>query len=573
MILFKSLKNHIKDKELISTGLIRSLILLSIIVTAYGLFSSIFGSNDASFYSTIAKHIVITNDWVNLKFAGHDWLDKPHFPFWLTAISYKLFGITTFAYIFPGFIFNLIGGFYTYRLGTVLYTRQVGLLSALFYFTSLHLMLSAIDVRQEAYLLGEITPAVYYWLRYYQTDSIAPRYLILGAVFTALAVMTKGIFTAITIASGVFAISCYLKQMRLFLSRKWLYAILLSFVLILPELICLYIQFDMHPEKLVFGHHHVSGIWFFFWGSQFGRFFGTGPYVNTTSGVYSHYFYFIHTFLWAFLPWSLIFIYSLLSGIKILNLNNDNIQVKLQKTNQVFLLSSFFISFILFSLTKFQLDYYTNILMPFAAIICANWVYNYLTRLSKHWIFYFQMIISVLLISLVMILSFLLFKNPLPILLISFIVIISLLLFLNNSNLHKAIVFPCLAINLVFIFAMMVNNQIYAQYEAGYLISNYLKAKPNYLLVDDGVNLNSLEFYTNSQYLRTTSSAEINRVTPPYFLLVKGGDSAFIESGIANAVLLKQFYYLPQNKFTSLILNTDKLTHNLESLYLYQVNK
>lgn len=48
-------------------------------------------------------------------------------------------------------------------------------------------------------------------------------------------------------------------------------------IFISPELICLYIQFDSHPEKIVFGNTHVSGIRFFFWDSQFGRFFNTGP--------------------------------------------------------------------------------------------------------------------------------------------------------------------------------------------------------------------------------------------------------------------------------------------------------
>jgi len=32
---------------------------------------------------------------------------------------------------------------------------------------------------------------------------------------------------------------------------------------ITPELFCLYIQFDRHPEKILFGHTSVSGIRFF----------------------------------------------------------------------------------------------------------------------------------------------------------------------------------------------------------------------------------------------------------------------------------------------------------------------
>lgn len=570
--MFKSFKDRIKDKELLSTGLLRSLILLSIIITGYGLFSPIFGSNDSAFYSTIAKNIVLSHDWVNLTFVGHDWLDKPHLPFWLTAISYKIFGITTFAYILPGFLFNLLGGLYTYRLGTYLYSRQVGLLSALFYFTSLHLMLSAIDVRQEAFLLGEITPACYYWLRYYQTEKITLMNLVLGAFFTALAVMTKGIFTLITISSGVLAISCYLGQVKVFFSKKWLFALLLSFILILPELVCLFLQFDLHPEKLVFGHYRVSGLGFFFWGSQFGRFFGTGPYVNNNHDTYAHYFYFMHTFLWAFLPWSLVFITSIFASFGLFRLDSDNIQVKVQNTNQIFLLASFFITFLLFSLTKFQLDYYTNIIMPFAAIICANWVYNYLTRLTMHWIFPIQVAISMILVSLVLVLSFLVFDNPLLMFLISSVVIILFLLFFNNRYLNKAIVFPSLAINLVFIFVMMVNNQVYTQYDAGYQVANYLQSRAHLLLVDYQANLNSLEFYSSDPYERASEVSAITQINQPYYLLVNSSEFISIEPQLPNATLLKQFQYLPQNRFTSLLFNTHELTNSLETLSLYEVN-
>jgi 4-amino-4-deoxy-L-arabinose transferase-like glycosyltransferase len=134
--------------------------------------------------------------------SGQDWLDKPHFPFWITALSFKIFGINSFAYILPGFIFNLIGAYYTYKLANYLYKNQdIALLSTLIYLTIFHLMISAIDVRAEAYLLGQIIPAVYYWLNY--DDKFSWKYLLLGAFFTGLALMTKGIFVVITIVSGI----------------------------------------------------------------------------------------------------------------------------------------------------------------------------------------------------------------------------------------------------------------------------------------------------------------------------------------------------------------------------------
>ena len=145
---------------------------LSIIIGAVGIFFPILGSTFSPYYGSIAKHIAITNNWTDLMFSGHDWLDKPHFPFWITALSFKIFGINHFAYILPGFIFNLIGALYTYKLSRAWYDEDVSLLATLFYITTLHLMLSAIDIRAEAYLLGEIIPACYYFLLYDRHKSI-----------------------------------------------------------------------------------------------------------------------------------------------------------------------------------------------------------------------------------------------------------------------------------------------------------------------------------------------------------------------------------------------------------------
>jgi 4-amino-4-deoxy-L-arabinose transferase-like glycosyltransferase len=54
-----------------------------------------------------------------------DWLDKPHFPFWVAAPSFRVFGVNGFAYKFPGLLFWAAGGFYTLRLATILYGKPV----------------------------------------------------------------------------------------------------------------------------------------------------------------------------------------------------------------------------------------------------------------------------------------------------------------------------------------------------------------------------------------------------------------------------------------------------------------
>lgn len=569
----QNLKSGVLCKEPLSTRLIGWLILISLLVECYGLFSPVLGSNDSNFYSTIAKHIVTSNDWLNLYYANHDWLDKPRLPFWCIALSYKIFGTNTFAYIFPGFLFNLLGGYFTYKLGRYLYDHKTGLIATLLYFSSLHLMLSAIDVRAEAFLLGEILPACYFWLRYNDSNIVNYRYLCLGAFFTALAIMTKGLFVLVTIYSGIVALWLYTRQYKNFINTKWLYAIGLSLIFSLPELICLFLQFDLHPEKVVFGKTAVSGLKFFFWDSQFGRFFNFGPYLSSSYGDYAHYFYFMHTFMWAFLPWSVVFLaalYHIFVGIR----SNTKPFNQPQSANFVFLLTSFFITFILFSCTNFQLDHYINIILPFAGILCANWLCTYAAVRKSHWLFIAQIALVLILFCLVIFFSFLLFNSAdlIAILILSAVVLIVYTFFTHKPILDRAIISSVLVINLVFIFTQMANNKIYINYDAGYQIATFLQTKSSDKIFDYQVNSSSLEFHVNASYQRL---ADVNELYATYLVATTTKDSVAyflvvpeeLSLSIPGTTLLKKFDTIPQNKFNLLLL-TNNLSANIKKIAL-----
>lgn len=554
---------------------LRMLILITILVNAVGLLFPVLASNDATFYAIIAKHIVISHDWINLTFAGTDWLDKPHFPFWLTAISYKCLGIHTFSYILPGFVFSLIGAYYTYRLASHLYrSKEIGLLSSLFYLSALHLMMSAIDVRAEAFLLGEIIPACYYWLLYDESNGIKIKNLLLGAIFTALAIMTKGVFTLITIFSGLFILWAVNKDLKKIISIKWGLALLLIFIFITPELLALYSQFDAHPEKVIFGKTHVSGIKWFFWDSQFGRFFETGPITIGNNKGFMHYFFFVHTFLWAFLPWTLIFGLALWSAIKSFKHNKEIPDNKKNKAITIYLLGSFFPTFILFSLTKFQLDHYTNILIPFAAIMCAGWIFNKATRFSNHPVFILQIGLAFLLTGMVLVISAIAFNGLLFMVMLVLCIIIFITFVLLNQNfaLTKAIVFPIIAINLVFIFAILVNGRLYLRYDAGLQIARYINKQPPELIVDYKINLNSLEFHANRPYLRIDNLLQLEQLKSPYYLLINQDEFAKVKPQLGAYIVIATYQWLPQEKFIPTIFILKKRLAAIQNLILLKIS-
>src|SRR5450759_2027715 len=128
------------------------LIILVSIVNLTGLFNDIFTA-DSSLYATISKSISQSGDYLNIYVQGKDWLDKPHFPFWMCAISIKAFGANTFGYKFPSLLFFFIGLVYTYKLSKLLYDKETARLATLITGSAIHIIISNNDIRAEAILL------------------------------------------------------------------------------------------------------------------------------------------------------------------------------------------------------------------------------------------------------------------------------------------------------------------------------------------------------------------------------------------------------------------------------------
>jgi len=94
-------------------------VLLALLINAIPLFTPILNEGDSVLYAALSQHMVSSGNWNDLILDGRDWLDKPHFPFWLGAVSFQLLGVSVFAYMLPGFLFHVLGGYYTYRLAEI----------------------------------------------------------------------------------------------------------------------------------------------------------------------------------------------------------------------------------------------------------------------------------------------------------------------------------------------------------------------------------------------------------------------------------------------------------------------
>ncbi len=505
---------------------LRGAVLLSVLVNALTMLTPIINEGDSVLYATLAQHMVASGNWMDLVLDGQDWLDKPHFPFWLGALFFKLFGISATSYILPGFLFHLLGGYYTYRIARLLYGRDAGLLALLLYVSTYHLMYTSSAIKAEAFLTGSITAACYYWLRFDGQSRL--KYLVLGALFSAISVMTKGIFTLITISSGLVCMWLVQGQWQKLWSAKWWLAIALSLLLTAPELLALYRQFDAHPEKVLFGSQNVSGIRFFLWDSQFGRFFNSGPIKNQEGTPL----YYVHVFVWAFLPWVALFVAAMFQGLR------RYATGPIGRAQFAFLCGAFFVTFAMFSATAFQLDYYTVIVFPFAIVLCADYLTRWLTQRGSPAFLVAQT--GVTLLTLVLVWSLAVYVAQPVLLAVLGALTAAGLAFAWATRQHtrsfSVTLYPVVAVNLLYLFLECMTLSAYLRYSIPYNVLPWLRAQPLVPVVV--YQLDPIVAWELGLYRSTAPSTgtSLTSQLPPsgthYFLITKTSDLASLESGL-----------------------------------------
>lgn len=86
---------------------------------------------DEGIYALVAKNILKSGDWFTLQWnLGSPWFDKGPLYLWLTALSIKVFGLTSFAVRFWSAAFGVVGCFSVYLIGRKLFNWKVGFMAS-----------------------------------------------------------------------------------------------------------------------------------------------------------------------------------------------------------------------------------------------------------------------------------------------------------------------------------------------------------------------------------------------------------------------------------------------------------
>ncbi len=340
------------------------LLILIVLVYIAGAFVNLM-ENDSAQFAVMAMRMYQENDFINLFKGTEEYLDKPHMHYWLAALSYKIFGLYDWAYRIPGILVTLLGAYSCFGLGKLLYNVDTGKLAALVFMTAQTIMLSAIDVRTDAVLTGFTIFAIWQLTVYIEKRSLLA--IILGALGAGLAFSTKGQIALLVIGMAMLCHLAYTRKWAALIHWKVLLALLVFALTITPMLYAYYLQFDMHPEKLVRGRGDRSGIFFIFWEQSFERLSGEGMGANS-----SDYFFFFHTFLWVFVPWTVLGIVAFATRFKSL------FKLKFAYSNkyEFLTLGTLTLFFLIASFSQFKLPHYLNIVIPLFSVLTASYIYD-----------------------------------------------------------------------------------------------------------------------------------------------------------------------------------------------------
>ncbi len=319
---------------------------------------------DASQYASISREMKSSGSYLQVYDKGKDYLDKPPFLFWVSAVSMKIFGDNNFAYKLPSILFALLAIFATYRFSRLFYNATIALVSAIVLASCQAFFLITNDVRTDTVLMSWVIVAIWQIAKWYQTKQSI--HFLVGAAAIGFGMLSKGPI-ALLVPAFAFGSHIMLKRQFHYIFKPiYLLGIVVIALVLLPMSIGLYQQFDLQPEKTVNDSQGVSGLRFFYWTQSFGRITGESTWNNNAGFGFQ-----FENLLWGMLPWTLFFVTGLVRELLTLARN----RFKLGDRDEVFTLGGFILAYCSLGLSKYQLPHYIYVVLPLIAIITAKMVY------------------------------------------------------------------------------------------------------------------------------------------------------------------------------------------------------
>lgn len=520
---------------------------------------------DAAQYASISKEMLETGEYLEVKHRGQNYLDKPPLLFWTSALSFKLFGQSNMSYKLFSFLALILAAFSIYRFSLLFDQRRTALLAAIISLSHVAAMLMANDVRTDTLLLGCATFALWQAAAYIQTKSLS--HLLLFGVGSGFAMLAKGPIGLMLPISAMGLHLILTKQWKRIFDPKWIFALLVIAVVLFPMCWGLYHQFDANPNATVNGKTGVSGLYFFFWEQSFGRLTGESDW-NDDSG----YFYFVNTYLWAFIPWIGLLIAAIIDRIKNRKRTPSN--------TEWYTVGAILIPFIALSFSNYKLPHYIFITLPFTSL----WVARYLIgqfenpdSLHARCIYGVQWVLFTIILIIALIITLYVFPigNWLTLILLLVAGMITIMALCKKSNrVTKSII---LSIASFLIMTIVMNIQFYPnllRYQSSSQLGQYMKDQaldPGRVTILDAHG-HGMDFYGDG-FVQIVDTVDQIEWPETDFVALRRGNRDLIRPRLDSSILI---YQTPDFKVTKLnlpFLDPKRRETKVDTLYLYQLKQ
>ena len=142
-------------------------------------------------YAQIAKEMVQTGDWLHPQLMGIYHYHKPPVTYWLTALSYKAFGVSPFSARFLLQVAVLLQIWLVYRLALLFFKRSnSAFLAAMLYASFPALIIGSRALTTDTFLTLFVLAALYFWFIFQEKKKVV--LLIICYVFLGIGFLTKG---------------------------------------------------------------------------------------------------------------------------------------------------------------------------------------------------------------------------------------------------------------------------------------------------------------------------------------------------------------------------------------------
>lgn len=247
----------------------------------YGVFSDLIPllDPDEPVYGETAKEMLATGDWISPRIYGEFWYDKPPLFYWLEAISFSLFGVSTWSARFPSVILAAITPVYLYLSTRKLIGEKAALRGAFICATSLEIIVLARSAVTDTALTLALTVALISFLR----KEYLPAYIACGVALLAKGPIGFG-FPALIV--GLWMLLNKQFTWRPIMGLQWYWGIPLACLVGLPWYIAMA---SIHGDPFIntfLGYHNVT------------------RFISPEHAGQNHYWLYLVVLIAGFYPWS-----------------------------------------------------------------------------------------------------------------------------------------------------------------------------------------------------------------------------------------------------------------------------